>query len=78
MGLVPRREVEVVAPLALELSGAGQSRAESTRGVLLCCYFLLLLRMFTVTVPAPTLQAREQVVPSSSCRSSRHRRPRRR
>jgi hypothetical protein len=53
MGSVPRREVEVVAPLASELSGAGQSRAESSRGVLLCCYFLLLLRMVTVTVPVP-------------------------
>ena len=42
MGSVPRREVEVVAPLASELSGAGQSRAESSRGVLLRCYFLLL------------------------------------
>jgi hypothetical protein len=38
MGSVPRREVEVVAPLASKLSGAGQSRAESSRGVLLCCF----------------------------------------
>jgi hypothetical protein len=53
MSSVLRREVEVVAPLASELSGAGQSRAESSRGVLLCCHFLLLLRMVTVTVPVP-------------------------
>jgi hypothetical protein len=53
MGSVLRREVEVVAPLASELSGAGQSLAESSRGVLLCCHFLLLLRMVTVTVPVP-------------------------
>jgi hypothetical protein len=42
MGLVPRREVELVAPLASELSGAGQSRAELSRGVLLGFSFLLL------------------------------------
>jgi hypothetical protein len=53
MSSVLRREVEVVAPLASELSGAGQSRAESSRGVLLCCYFLLLLRMVTVTIQVP-------------------------
>ena len=45
MGSVLRREVEVVAPLASEPSGVGQSRAGSSRGVLLGCYFLLLLLM---------------------------------
>jgi hypothetical protein len=53
MSSVLRREMKVVAPLASELSGAGQSRAESSRGVLLCCYFLLLLRMVNITIQVP-------------------------
>jgi hypothetical protein len=39
------------APLASEPSVVGQSRAGSSRGVLLGCYFLLLLLMVIITVP---------------------------
>jgi hypothetical protein len=45
MGLVQCREMEVVAPLVSEQSGACQSRAESSRGVLLGFSFLLLMIM---------------------------------
>jgi hypothetical protein len=45
MGLVQCREMEVVAPLVSELSGACPSRAESSRGVLLGFSFLLLMIM---------------------------------
>jgi hypothetical protein len=80
MGFVLRREVEVVASLVSELSGAGQSRAESSRGVLLGVYFLLLLLMVITTIPIPPLQVRAQVPPSPSSRRRRirHRRLRRR
>jgi hypothetical protein len=67
MSSVLRREMKVVAPLASELSGAGQSRAESSRGVLLGFSFLLLMIMMI----SPPLQVRRQARPSSLSPSSR-------
>jgi hypothetical protein len=53
MSSVLRREVEVAAPLASELSGAGQSSAESSPGVLLGFSFLILVLMVNITIQVP-------------------------
>ena len=60
MGSVLRRETQVVASLASESIGVSHSRAESSRGVLLGCYFRLVLPMviFIISVPRLVLERR--------------------
>ena len=72
MGSVLRRMAEVVEPLVSELSGAGQGRAESSRGVLLGVYFLLLLLMVGITIPVRRFRF------ESRCSSRRRAHPHRR